>query len=103
MWEIPQECIDQSERIKELEAQLAAAQDSARTYQHRADRLQRTIDGLENADMAELVDALDHIARACRASRTQTRRIRWIEHRAKCALEGGDWRDVDLPKMGGQR
>jgi len=44
------------------------------------------------------VDALDHISRVCRASRTQTRRLRWIEARARCAVEGGqDWRDLDLP------
>lgn len=47
----------------------------------------------------DLVDALDHIARTCRASNTQTRRIRWIEQRARCALTGEDWRDAEVPKM----
>lgn len=48
----------------------------------------------------EVIDALDHIARVCRGSRTQTRRIRWIEARARCALEGGrDWRELQLPKV----
>ena len=47
----------------------------------------------------EYVDALDHIMRVASATRQQTRRSRWIAHRAKCALEGGDWREMDLPKM----
>lgn len=35
-----------------------------------------------------LRDALDHIMRTARASRTQTRRLLWIESRAKVALDG---------------
>lgn len=50
-------------------------------------------------ESADIRDALDHIMRVAKASRTQTRRLRWIESRARCALEGGeDWRDIDLPK-----
>lgn len=48
----------------------------------------------------EVIDALDHIARVCRGSRTSSRRIRWIEQRAQCAIDGSrDWRELDLPKM----
>lgn len=51
-------------------------------------------------DIADYVDALDHIMRAARRSRTQSRRLRWIEARARCALEGGeDWKELDLPKF----
>lgn len=43
-------------------------------------------------------DALDHIMRTCHGSRTQTRRIRFIGLRAKCAIEGTDeWRVAQLP------
>lgn len=46
-----------------------------------------------------LIDALDHIMRTASASRTQTRRLRWISERARCAIDGSeDWRDIDLPK-----
>lgn len=51
---------------------------------------------MSNADMAELRDALDHIWRVARASRTQTRRLRWIAERARCAIEAEDWKAVDL-------
>ncbi len=45
------------------------------------------------------IDALDHIMRTAKASRTQTRRLRWIAARAADALGlGEDWRDIDLPK-----
>lgn len=51
------------------------------------------------AEVAELRDALDHIARVARKSRSQTRRIRWIQLRAEGALEGTDeWRTVELPR-----
>lgn len=51
-------------------------------------------------NIADYVDALDHIMRVARKSRTQSRRLRWIEARARCALEGGeDWKDLDLPKF----
>lgn len=49
-------------------------------------------------ELADLIDALDHIVRVCDGSREQSRRIRWIRHRAYCAINGGDWREVDLPK-----
>jgi hypothetical protein len=46
------------------------------------------------------LDALDHIVRVCKASRTQTRRIRWIERRAEGAIRGeeSDGSEFDLPK-----
>ncbi len=48
---------------------------------------------------AEPVDALEHIMKTAQASRTQTRRLRWIAARAADALGlGGDWRDIDLPQ-----
>ncbi len=56
---------------------------------------------MSNVD-ADMVDALDHIMRVANAARRQTRRDRWIANRAKCALEGGDWREVELPKMSGK-
>lgn len=63
------------------------------------DRIRRGLD-IERPERSELVDALDHIARVCRASRTQTRRIRWIEARARNAVEGGeDWRELDVPSQ----
>lgn len=53
----------------------------------------------DKAYIEELVDALDHIMRVAKASRTQTRRLRWIAERARCAIDGGeDWRELDLPK-----
>ena len=46
-----------------------------------------------------LRDALGHIERTARGSRQQSRRIRWIELRARGALDGTDeWRTADLPK-----
>jgi hypothetical protein len=50
-----------------------------------------------------LASALDHIARSARKSRSQTRRIRWIGHRAELALKGQEYRDIDidLPKSAG--
>ncbi|VFR81010.1 hypothetical protein RAN3_2504 [plant metagenome] len=56
---------------------------------------------LNPADVELLRDALDHIMRTARASRTQTRRTRFIEKRAKLALDGVPYspRDFDLPKM----
>ncbi|MBN3848684.1 hypothetical protein G3N58_17905 [Paraburkholderia sp. Ac-20342] len=51
------------------------------------------------AEVAELRDALDHIARVARNSRQQTRRVRWIQLRAEGALNGTDeWRTVELPR-----
>lgn len=55
----------------------------------------------EEARLYELEDALDHIRRTCRNSRSQSRRDRWIELRADCALEGrgDDWKaSPDTPK-----
>lgn len=53
-------------------------------------------------DSMVLASALDHIARTARKSRTQTRRLRWIEARADGALAGKDSvDDIDLPKDGG--
>jgi len=50
-------------------------------------------------EIERMTDALDHIARVARASRTQTRRLRWIEARARCALDGTeDWKAIDLPR-----
>lgn len=44
-------------------------------------------------------DALEHITHVCQGSRQRTRRIRWIELRADCALKNTeDWKTVDLPR-----
>lgn len=43
-------------------------------------------------------DALNHIMKICDQSSTRTKRIKWIEHRAKCALNGGNWREVAYPR-----
>lgn len=43
-------------------------------------------------------DALEHIMKICDQSSTRTKRIKWIEHRAKCALNGGNWRNIAYPK-----
>lgn len=50
-------------------------------------------------------DALDHIARTCTQSRTQTRRLRWINYRANTALEGKpyDPKLLDIPVDGEQQ
>ena len=50
-----------------------------------------------------LARALDHIARTAAKSRSQTRRLRWIEQRALFALRGDEYRDIDLdlPKSSG--
>lgn len=46
-----------------------------------------------------LIDALDHIIRTAQRSRTQTRRLRWIAERARCAIDGKeDWREINLPR-----
>lgn len=56
-------------------------------------------------DPMVLASALDHIAKTAAKSRSQTRRIRWIELRATYALEGREYRDidVDLPKDAGAK
>lgn len=50
-----------------------------------------------------LLGALDHIAKTAALSRTSTRRLRWIEARARGALDGRPYSDldIDLPKSGG--
>lgn len=55
------------------------------------------------ADLDAMRGALDHIHRTCKASRSQTRRVRWIEARAYGALIGDHelHRTIDLPKDGG--
>jgi hypothetical protein len=60
----------------------------------RADKAARSVDPMVMAQ------ALDHIAKTAAKSRTQTRRLRWIEQRATFALEGREYRDIDveLPK-----
>jgi hypothetical protein len=45
-----------------------------------------------------LRDALDHIEKTARASRSQTRRLRWIAERARYSLEYKKFpNDLDLP------
>lgn len=63
----------------------------------RADNAARTVDPYV------LATALDHIACSAAKSRSQTRRIRWIQQRAEIALRGDEYRDidVDLPKSAG--
>ena len=55
------------------------------------------------ADLDAMRGALDHIRKSCQASRSQTRRVRWIEARAYGALIGDHelHRTIDLPKDGG--
>ena len=46
-----------------------------------------------------LIDALDHIARVSKGTRTQSRRSYWITARAESAINmDDDWMDLDLPK-----
>lgn len=54
-------------------------------------------------DIAAIKAALDHIEKVCKASRSQTRRLRWIELRAHGALHGLPdlHHQIDLPKSGG--
>ena len=51
-------------------------------------------------DPCPLRAALDHIAKTAEASRTSTRRLRWIQKRAELALAGVpyDIRALELPK-----
>jgi hypothetical protein len=68
------------------------------THVHeRADTAARTVDPIL------LAHALEHIAATAARSRSQTRRIRWIEQRALMALAGREFRDLDieLPKSPG--
>jgi hypothetical protein len=53
------------------------------------------------SEIDRLRNALDHIVKTARASHTRTRRIRWIEERARRALAGEEFaapHDIDLPK-----
>lgn len=63
----------------------------------------RAFQAAQAVDPLILASALDHIAKTARASRSQTRRIRWIEQRALVALRGEEFRaiDVELPKSAG--
>lgn len=63
----------------------------------RADKAAREVDPMI------LAMALDHIAKSAARSRSQTRRLRWIERRALIALDGREYRDTDfdLPKSPG--
>lgn len=42
-------------------------------------------------EAARLRDALDHIMRVAREGIQPTKRLDWIEHRARVALEGKEW------------
>lgn len=49
-------------------------------------------------DIENLIDALDHIMRVTRQASTMTKRLKFIELRAKSALENtDDWREYDYP------
>jgi hypothetical protein len=63
----------------------------------------RAFEAATKVDPMILAAALDHIARTAAKSRSETRRLRWIEQRALCALRGDEYRDidVDLPKSAG--
>lgn len=63
----------------------------------------RAYEAATSVDPMVLAQALDHIARTAARSRSQTRRIRWIEQRALFALRGQEYRDIDLelPKYAG--
>jgi hypothetical protein len=63
----------------------------------------RAYEAATTVDPLTLAQALDHIARSAAKSRSQTRRIRWIEQRALIALRGLKYRDIDLdlPKSAG--
>ena len=63
----------------------------------------RAYEAATTVDPLILAQALDHIARTAARSRSQTRRIRWIEQRALIALRGLEYRDIDLelPKSAG--
>jgi len=57
---------------------------------------------MSDAESAEYVDALDHIARVAASTRSNSRRCRWIAMRARCALDGDDWRAMEekYPRVG---
>lgn len=52
-------------------------------------------------DADDLRDALDHIMRVAKTSRSDSRRDNWIAYRAHCALTGSDdWNNEKIPKIG---
>ena len=63
----------------------------------------RAYEAATKVDPLILAQALDHIARTAGRSRSMTRRLRWIEQRARIALRGQEFRDIDidLPKSAG--
>lgn len=63
----------------------------------------RAYEAATTVDPLILAKALDHIARTAARSRSQTRRLRWIEQRALIALRGEEYRDsdLDLPRNAG--
>ncbi|MDM0054069.1 hypothetical protein [Variovorax fucosicus] len=63
----------------------------------------RAFEAATTVDPMILATALDHIAGTAAKSRSQTRRLRWIEQRALFALRGTEYRDIDLdlPKSAG--
>lgn len=56
----------------------------------------RAWEAAQKVDPMMLASALDHIERTAAASRSMTRRIRWIQMRAKFALTGREYRDIDV-------
>lgn len=91
-------------RIDDTALQIAC---SRVTRAYESTKQQRELDDCLSRGIAEteagrdaLRDALRHIACTCRASRTSTRRLRWIEQRAEWALAGRAYDDqaFDLPK-----
>ncbi|WBF05234.1 hypothetical protein [Burkholderia phage CSP3] len=63
--------------------------------------VQRWLDERMKPRFKVLRNALEHIAKVARGSRSQSRRSRWIELRALGALNGStEWRTVELPKNG---
>jgi len=57
-------------------------------------------DIVETVEQVErLLDALDHIMRVTRQANTMTNRLKWIDLRAKSALENTEeWRQYDYPR-----
>ena len=75
------------------------AQQQSESEHYETMRLEHELE-LSQQRITELVDALDHIARVAKSSRTQSRRDRWICLRANCAISGSDeWETADLPKI----
>lgn len=102
LWNNAHAFLRAADRLAALEAELASAREAERVQRERAERERDRAYLYRNAvpESADYVDALDHIMRTARRSRTQSRRLRWIEARARCALEGGeDWKALDLPRF----